>query len=41
MTLKHCIIHQIERPVPGADLTTTLRDEENSSSGPPIHYSSN
>lgn len=34
MTLQHCIIHQIERPVPGADVATTLRDEENSSSGP-------
>ena len=34
MTLKHCIIHQIERPVPGAELTTTVRDTENNSAGP-------
>ncbi|HEB26726.1 MAG TPA: nucleoid-associated protein NdpA [Porticoccus sp.] len=33
MTLQHCIIHHIERTVPGADVTTTLRDQENNSAG--------
>ena len=34
MSLKHCIIHHIERAVPGADLLTHLRDQENNCSGP-------
>lgn len=29
MSLKHCIIHHIERPVPGAEVVTRLRDGEN------------
>lgn len=33
MSLKHCIIHHIERTVPGADITTTLRDTENNCAG--------
>lgn len=33
MTLKHCIIHHIERQLPGADVVTTLREQENSCSG--------
>lgn len=33
MTLKHCIIHQIERAVPGADLITQLREQENNCAG--------
>ncbi|MGK0500284.1 MAG: nucleoid-associated protein [Oceanicoccus sp.] len=34
MTLKHCIIHHIERAVPGADLNTELREQENNCAGP-------
>lgn len=34
MTLKHCIIHYIERSVPGADIGSTLREQENSTAGP-------
>lgn len=33
MTLKHCIVHHIERAVPGADVVTTLREEENNKAG--------
>jgi nucleoid-associated protein len=33
MTLQHCIIHCIERTIPGADVTTTLRDQENNNAG--------
>ncbi len=29
MTLKHCIVHSIERTVPGAPVTTQLREKEN------------
>lgn len=36
MTLKHCIIHQIERKAPGNDILISNRDQENSSTGP-IH----
>ena len=34
MTLKHCIIHHLERPAPGHDITTTFRDAENNPAGP-------
>lgn len=34
MTLKHCIIHRIERAVPGAEVTTQLRDQEVDTTGP-------
>ena len=34
MALQHCIIHYIERAVPGADVTTTLREQENNCAGP-------
>ncbi len=34
MSLKHCIIHHLERTVPGADLSSSLREKENSCSGP-------
>ena len=34
MPLNHCILHKIERTAPGGDITTELRSEENSSSGP-------
>lgn len=33
MPLKHCIIHHIERPAAGAEVTTTLREEENNCAG--------
>ena len=33
MTLKHCIIHHIERTAPGAEVTTTLKDQENNGAG--------
>ncbi len=33
MPLKHCILHKIERPVPGADIKTTLREQENNGDG--------
>ena len=33
MTLKHCIIHHIERTVPGADVVTQLREQENNCAG--------
>ncbi|WP_101757663.1 nucleoid-associated protein [Oceanicoccus sp. KOV_DT_Chl] len=33
MSLKHCIIHHIERAVPGAEVITTLREQENNCSG--------
>ena len=29
MTLKHCILHHIERTIPGAEVTTTLKEQEN------------
>ncbi|MFT5691803.1 MAG: nucleoid-associated protein [Oceanicoccus sp.] len=34
MTLKHCIIHKIERKAPGNDIITEIRQQENNSSGP-------
>lgn len=34
MTLKHCIIHKIERTVPGADINCEMREKENSIAGP-------
>jgi nucleoid-associated protein len=34
MTLKHCIIHHIERSAPGGDVLTELRDQENNCAGP-------
>ena len=33
MTLKHCILHKIERAVPGADIQLQLREQENSRDG--------
>jgi nucleoid-associated protein len=30
MPLTHCILHKLERPVPGADIVIKLRDEDNS-----------
>ncbi len=33
MTLKHCIIHHIERAVPGADVNITVREQENNCAG--------
>ena len=33
MALKHCIIHSIERAVPGADVNTALREQENNCAG--------
>jgi len=34
MTLKHCIIHHIERSAPGSEVTTRLREQENQIAGP-------
>ncbi len=34
MTLKHCIIHKIERKAPGNEITTEIKPQENNSSGP-------
>jgi len=36
MTLKHCIIHQIERSAPGTEISVSNREQENTSTGP-IH----
>lgn len=33
MTLKHCIVHKIERAVPGADVNVQLREQENNRDG--------
>jgi nucleoid-associated protein len=34
MTLKHCIIHHIERSAPGGDVVTSIREQDNNSAGP-------
>lgn len=34
MSLKHCIVHGIQRPVPGADIRTFVSDKEEASEGP-------
>ena len=34
MTLKHCIIHSIERATPGTEVSTSFREQENPATGP-------
>lgn len=34
MTLKHCIIHHLERSAPGGDVIATVREQENNVAGP-------